>query len=97
MLIKLMLENPETVISNRYFEQVWGHQFDPQTNVVDVLVCRLRSKVDKGFDAPLIHTPRGVAMSSSHNIEQALQGTQHTTDAVYGDLIAVPDTGCYMG
>jgi DNA-binding response OmpR family regulator len=41
-------------------EHVWGHQFDPQTNVVDVLVCRLRSKVDKGFSKPLIHTLRGV-------------------------------------
>lgn len=60
-LIKLMLEQPESVISKTaILEQVWGHQFDPQTNVVDVLVCRLRSKVDKGFDTPLIHTLRGV-------------------------------------
>ncbi|OIN26382.1 response regulator [Vibrio barjaei] len=61
ILIKLMLERPETVISKTaILEQVWGHQFDPQTNVVDVLVCRLRSKVDKGFERPLIHTLRGV-------------------------------------
>ncbi|USD34683.1 MULTISPECIES: response regulator [Vibrio] len=69
MLIKLMLENPETVISKTaILEQVWGHQFDPQTNVVDVLVCRLRSKVDKGFDTPLIHTLRGVGyvLKSQH-------------------------------
>ncbi|MDA0108812.1 response regulator transcription factor [Vibrio sp. La 4.2.2] len=61
MLMKLLLENPETVMSKTaILEHVWGHQFDPQTNVVDVLVCRLRSKVDKGFATPLIHTLRGV-------------------------------------
>jgi len=61
MLIKLMMEHPESVITKTaILEQVWGHQFDPQTNVVDVLVCRLRGKVDKGFDTPLIHTLRGV-------------------------------------
>ena len=61
MLMKLLLENKETVLSKTaILEHVWGHQFDPQTNVVDVLVCRLRSKVDKGFASPLIHTLRGV-------------------------------------
>ena len=61
MLMKLLLENPEAVMSKTaILEHVWGHQFDPQTNVVDVLVCRLRSKVDKGFSIPLIHTLRGV-------------------------------------
>lgn len=61
MLMKLLLENKETVISKTaILEHVWGHQFDPQTNVVDVLVCRLRSKVDKGFATPLIQTLRGV-------------------------------------
>ncbi|MDT9702562.1 winged helix-turn-helix domain-containing protein, partial [Streptomyces sp. P17] len=56
-LIKLMLENPEKVITKTaILEYIWGHQFDPQTNVVDVLVCRLRSKVDKGFTIPSIHT-----------------------------------------
>jgi DNA-binding response OmpR family regulator len=39
---------------------VYDYNFDPQTNVVDVLVCRLRGKVDKGFDKKLIHTVRGV-------------------------------------
>lgn len=61
MLMKLLLENREAVMSKTaILEHVWGHQFDPQTNVVDVLVCRLRSKVDKGFSKPLIHTLRGV-------------------------------------
>jgi DNA-binding response OmpR family regulator len=41
-------------------EQVWGYNFDPQTNVVDVLVCRLRKKIETGFDEKIIHTVRGV-------------------------------------
>ncbi|MGF1707543.1 response regulator [Enterovibrio baiacu] len=60
-LTELFLRNPERVLSKTVIlEQVWGYQFDPQTNVVDVLVCRLRSKVDKDFKLPLIHTIRGV-------------------------------------
>jgi DNA-binding response OmpR family regulator len=39
---------------------VWEYSFDPGTNVVDVLVFRLREKVDRGFDTKLIHTVRGV-------------------------------------
>jgi two-component system OmpR family response regulator len=41
------------------FEGVWDFHFDPQTNVVDVHISRLRQKIDKGFDKPLIHTHRG--------------------------------------
>ena len=39
---------------------MWSYDFDPQTNVVDVLVSRLRSKVDRQFDRKVIHTIRGV-------------------------------------
>ncbi|KJY73612.1 response regulator transcription factor [Vibrio nigripulchritudo] len=60
-LAYLLLQNPEVVLSKTsILESVWGYQFDPQTNVVDVLVCRLRAKLDKGFDQSLIHTIRGV-------------------------------------
>jgi two-component system OmpR family response regulator len=42
-------------------EHVWDYNFDPQTNVVEACVCRLRDKIDKGFgSAKLIHTIRGV-------------------------------------
>ena len=41
-------------------EHVWDYSFDPQTNVVDVLVCRLRNKVDRDSEVKLIHTIRGV-------------------------------------
>ena len=40
-------------------QQVWGYQFDPGTNVVEVCVQRLRRKIDDGFSQPLIHTVRG--------------------------------------
>jgi DNA-binding response OmpR family regulator len=56
-----MLRNPGRVLSKtQLLEHVWDYSFDPQTNVVDVLVCRLRGKVDKGFELPLIHTLRGM-------------------------------------
>ena len=41
-------------------EHVWDYSFDPGTNVVDVLVHRVREKVDKGFDRKMIHTVRGI-------------------------------------
>ena len=57
----MLMEQPGRVFSKTIIlENIWGYQFNPQTNVVDVLVCRLRSCVDKGFGEPLIHTIRGV-------------------------------------
>ena len=44
-------------------EKVWEYHFDPQTNVIDVHISRLRSKIDKDFDPPLIHTERGAGYS----------------------------------
>jgi two-component system OmpR family response regulator len=40
-------------------ESVWGYNFDPQTNVIDVHISRLRQKIDKDFDRPLLQTVRG--------------------------------------
>ena len=40
-------------------ENVWDYHFDPQTNVIDVHVSRLRSKIDKGFEEPILQTVRG--------------------------------------
>ena len=60
-LLQLLMQQPERVFSKTIIlEKIWGYQFNPQTNVVDVLVCRLRAQVDKGFEQPLIHTIRGV-------------------------------------
>jgi len=41
-------------------EAVWDYHFDPQTNVIDVHISRLRQKIDKDFSPPLLHTVRGV-------------------------------------
>lgn len=60
-LLELMLRNSGTVLSKTtILEKVYEYNFDPQTNVVDVLVCRLRNKVDKDFDQKMIQTVRGV-------------------------------------
>jgi two-component system OmpR family response regulator len=60
-LLEFFLRNKGAVLSKTVImEHVWDYHFDPQTNVVDVLVSRLRSKVDRGFDRKLIHTIRGV-------------------------------------
>jgi two-component system OmpR family response regulator len=40
-------------------ESVWEYHFDPQTNVIDVHISRLRAKIDKGFDVLLLQTVRG--------------------------------------
>lgn len=55
----------QTVTRTMLLESVWDYRFDPQTNVIDVHISRLRNKVDKGFDLPLIHTVRGVGYSLS--------------------------------
>jgi two-component system OmpR family response regulator len=49
----------QVVTRTMLLEHVWDYHFDPQTNVIDVHVSRLRAKIDKGFDRPLIHTIRG--------------------------------------
>ncbi|MFC6673218.1 winged helix-turn-helix domain-containing protein [Marinobacterium aestuariivivens] len=60
-LLEYLLQNPGRILSKTMIlEQLWDYQFDPQTNVVDVLVCRLRGKIDKDFEPKLLHTIRGV-------------------------------------
>jgi len=60
-LLEYLMRHAERVVSKTMIlENIWGYQFDPQTNVVDVLVSRLRSKVDKDFPEQLIHTIRGM-------------------------------------
>jgi two-component system OmpR family response regulator len=55
----LMRHTGQVVTRTMLLENVWDMNFDPQTNVVDVHISRLRQKIDKGFDAPLLHTVRG--------------------------------------
>jgi two-component system OmpR family response regulator len=60
-LLELFLRSAGQVLSkNQILEKIWNYQFDPQTNVVDVLVFRLRSKLDTDPDRKLIHNIRGV-------------------------------------
>jgi two-component system OmpR family response regulator len=59
-LLEYLLRNSGRVVSKTtILERVWDYAFDPQTNVVDVLVCRLRNKVDRDSEQKLIHTIRG--------------------------------------
>ncbi len=60
-LLEYLMRHPgRAVTKTLILEHVWDFNFDPQTNVVDVLVHRLRAKVDKEFDRKMIHTIRGV-------------------------------------
>lgn len=60
-LLEYFIKNIEIPLSkNQILERIWGYSFDPQTNVVDVLVYRLRGKIDKGFSRPYIHTMKGI-------------------------------------
>ena len=60
LLEYLMRHAGRVVTKTMILEHVWDYSFDPQTNVVDVLVHRLRSKIDKDFPQKMIHTLRGV-------------------------------------
>ncbi len=59
LLEYLLKHQGQVVTRTMLLENVWDYHFDPQTNVIDVHISRLRAKVDKGFDMPLIHTVRG--------------------------------------
>ncbi len=59
LLEYLMRHAGQVVTRTMLLENVWDYHFDPQTNVIDVHVSRLRAKIDKGQSAPLIHTIRG--------------------------------------
>jgi two-component system OmpR family response regulator len=55
----LMRHAGQSVTRTMLLERVWEYHFDPQTNVIDVHISRLRSKIDKGFDRPMLQTVRG--------------------------------------
>ncbi len=60
-LLEYLMRNPGRVLSKTMIlSHVWGYNFNPGTNVVDVLVSRLRDKIDRDFDPKLLHTVRGV-------------------------------------
>lgn len=55
----LMRHSGQVVTRTMLLENVWDYNFDPQTNVIDVHISRLRGKIDKSFDQPMLHTIRG--------------------------------------
>jgi two-component system, OmpR family, response regulator len=59
LLEYLMKHAGQVVTRTMLLENVWDYHFDPQTNVIDVHISRLRSKIDKGFKISLLHTVRG--------------------------------------
>jgi two-component system OmpR family response regulator len=72
LLEYLMQHTGQVVTRSMLLENVWDYHFDPQTNVIDVQISRLRSKIDKDFDSPLLHTVRGAGYK--------LQETSSTAD-----------------
>lgn len=59
-LLEYLMRNASRVVTRTMLlENVWGYHFDPQTNVIDVHISRLRGKIDKGFDKVLLETVRG--------------------------------------
>jgi two-component system OmpR family response regulator len=59
-VLELLMRNAGAVVSKTMIlSQVWGYSFDPGSNVVDVVIFRLREKIDKGFAQPMLHTVRG--------------------------------------
>src|SRR5262249_50791415 len=63
ILETLMRHAGQVMTRTMLLEKVWDYRFDPQTNVIDVHISRLRQKIDRGFDYPLIHTVRGAGYS----------------------------------
>lgn len=59
LLEYLLRHAGQTVTRTMLLEGVWDYHFDPQTNVIDVHISRLRQKIDRGFERPLLHTVRG--------------------------------------
>lgn len=63
-LLEYLMSNAGQIVTRTMLlEKVWEYHFDPQTNVIDVHISRLRSKIDKDFEKPLIHTERGSGYS----------------------------------
>ena len=65
-LLEFLVRHADQVVTRTMLlENVWDFHFDPQTNVIDVQISRLRGKIDKGFEMPLLHTVRGAGYKLS--------------------------------
>ena len=65
LLEYLMRHKNQVVTRTMLLENVWDYHFDPQTNVIDVHISRLRAKIDRNFDKPLLHAVRGAGYTIS--------------------------------
>ncbi|MEM8795923.1 MAG: response regulator transcription factor [Pseudomonadota bacterium] len=77
LLEYLMKHAGQVVTRTMLLENVWDYHFDPQTNVIDVHISRLRAKIDKGFDAQLLRTMRG----SGYIIQEPKAGSETAAGA----------------
>jgi two-component system, OmpR family, response regulator len=68
LLEYLVRHQGQVVTRSMLLESVWDYHFDPQTNVIDVQISRLRQKIDKEFSPPLLHTVRGVGYTMCVNV-----------------------------
>jgi len=71
LLAYLMANAGQVVTRTMLLEAVWDYRFDPNTNVIDVHISRLRNKVDRGHARPLIHTVRGVGYALASEVPDA--------------------------
>ena len=85
----------QVVTRTMLLENVWDYHFDPQTNVIDVHVSRLRCKIEKGFDKPLLHTVRGAGymlkagLHGAHGCRAIMRTTAVRLSALYLLLFAL--------
>ncbi len=69
-LLEYLMRNAGQVVTRTMLlENVWDYHFDPQTNVIDVHISRLRGKIDRNFDRPLLHTVRGAGYMMRDGVE----------------------------
>jgi two-component system OmpR family response regulator len=70
-LLEYLARNAGRVVSKTMIQsRIWDYHFDPRTNVVDVLVCRLREKIDRPFEPKLLHTRRGMGYVLTADVPQ---------------------------
>ncbi|MEM1111154.1 MAG: response regulator transcription factor [Pseudomonadota bacterium] len=69
-LLEYLMRHADQVVTRAMLlEHVWGYHFDPQTNVIDVHISRLRQKIDREFERPLLHTVRGAGYRLGGNTD----------------------------
>src|SRR6202011_1766060 len=89
LLEYLMKHAGQVVTRTMLLENVWDYHFDPQTNVIDVHISRLRSKIDKGFERPLLHTIRGAGYMIRDAFGKLIRTTAFRLTLVYLFLFAI--------